>query len=126
MTPSTSDLDRGDVAEDGVVVHVAESDLDKHGAVLRNVGNLLEDLGPGTAVELVVHGAGIGLCLSSSPHAQSVQRLIDAGVVVVACRNTLTAKQIDLDELGRGVTVVPAGIGELVRKQRAGWAYVRP
>lgn len=126
MTLSTPDLNRGATAGDGVVVHVAEADHGKHAAVLRNVRNLLEDLGADTPVEVVVHGDGIGLCLSSSPHAEAVQGLIDAGVVVAACRNTLTGKQIDLDELNRGVTVVPAGIGELVRKQRAGWAYVRP
>jgi intracellular sulfur oxidation DsrE/DsrF family protein len=47
-------------------------------------------------------------------------------VVVAACENTLEMKGIGRDRLAAGVVTVPSGIGELVRKQQQGWAYVRP
>lgn len=110
----------------GVVVHVDEPGDDKHAAVLRNVSNLLDDLGDDTLVQIVAHGPGIGLCLTDSAHTDQVRSLIERGVVVAACQNTLRSREIGPDQLTPGVVTVPAGIGELVRKQRDGWAYVRP
>lgn len=52
--------------------------------------------------------------------------LISRGVMVAACENTLEANGIDRDRLAAGVVTVLSGIGELVRKQQEGWAYVRP
>ena len=43
---------------EGIVVHLDEAGPDKHVSVLRNVGNLLDELGDGTEIELVTHGAG--------------------------------------------------------------------
>jgi intracellular sulfur oxidation DsrE/DsrF family protein len=117
----------GTAASGGAVVHLDEEGDAKHQAVLRNVGNLVADLGDCTAVELVAHGPGIGLCLTDSPQAEDLQGLIARGVVVVAaCENTLEMKGIGHDRLAPGVVTVPSGIGELVLKQQQGWAYVRP
>lgn len=109
-----------------VVVHLDEEGDDKYRAVLRNVGNLVTDLGDRATVELVAHGPGIGVCLDDAPLAGTLQELIARGVVVAACGNTLEAKGISRERLAAGVLTVPSGIGELVRKQQSGWAYVRP
>ncbi len=110
----------------GVVVHLDEEGEDKYRTVLRNVGNLVTDLGDQATVELVAHGPGIGVCLTDSSLAQDLQDLIGRGVVVAACENTLEMKSIDRERLAAGVVTVPSGMGELVRKQQQGWAYVRP
>lgn len=110
----------------GVVVHLDESDEVKHEALVRNVGNLVDDVGDDVTVEVVVHGPGIGFCLSDSPDAGAVQSLLQRGVVVAACENTLHMKEIDRASLAPGVVTVASGVGELVRKQHEGWAYVRP
>ena len=112
--------------EGGVVVHLDEEGADKYRAVLRNVGNLLADLGDQARVELVAHGPGIGLCLADSSLAEDLHDLIGRGVVVAACENTLEMKGIARERLAAGVVTVPSGMGELVRKQQKGWAYVRP
>ena len=95
-------------------MHVGEDDEDKHAAALRNASNLLDDLGEDTEVEVVAHSGGIGLCLSDSPQAETVQTLIVRGVVVAACENTLRGKGIEHERLAQGVVTVAAGIGELV------------
>lgn len=110
----------------GVVVHVDEAGDDKHESVLRNVANLLNELGDGTPVEIVAHGPGIDLCLPDSSTADSVRSLLARGVIVAACENTMRSRAIAPEALTPGVVTVSAGIAELVRKQRDGWAYVRP
>jgi intracellular sulfur oxidation DsrE/DsrF family protein len=113
-------------APNGVVVHLDEADTDKQQAVLRNVGNLLDEMGPDLRVELVAHGPGISVCLTDSPHAATVTALIGRSVTVAACGNTMRMKHIEADRLADGVVTVASGLAELVRKQQDGWAYVRP
>ncbi|MHB1931109.1 MAG: DsrE family protein [Acidimicrobiales bacterium] len=110
----------------GVVVHLDEAEGAKQTAVLRNVGHLLDEMGPDLSVELVAHGPGIGVCLTDSPLLDTVTALMEREVTVVACENTMRMKDIPADRLITGVVTVPAGVAELVRKQQDGWAYVRP
>lgn len=118
-------LDSGNT-EAGVVVHLDEAAPDKHASVLRNIGNLLDELGGRTQIELVVHGPGLAAALADAPHAARMRELLGRGVAVAACANTMREKNVPTDALLDGVQVVPAGIAELVRRQREGWAYVRP
>lgn len=110
----------------GVVVHLVDADPGRQSDVLRNVRNLLEELDGGSPIEVVVHGGGVTAALSASPNAEHVARLIGLGVTLAVCNNTLQARDIASDELIAGATIVPAGIAELVRRQRDGWAYLRP
>jgi intracellular sulfur oxidation DsrE/DsrF family protein len=110
----------------GVVVHLDEADPGKHEAVLGNIANLLAELGEATVIELVVHGPGLAAALSGSPHAAETRRLIGRGVSVAACGNTMRREGVRPDRLIEGVSVVPAGLAQIVRRQRDGWAYVRP
>ncbi len=110
-----------------VLIHVDEGDPAKHAAVLRNVANLLDDLGADqTQIEIVAHGLGLDLLTNASGYAAQVGALHARGVMLAACHNTLRERQIDPVTLLPGVIIVPSGIGELVRRQQGGWLYVRP
>ncbi|MHB8878089.1 MAG: DsrE family protein [Myxococcaceae bacterium] len=110
-----------------VVFHLDEADAKKHESVLRNVNNLLDDLGQGqTHIELVAHGLGLDLLTGETGFAEQVAGLVRRGVVMAACNNTLRERGIARDRLLPDVTVVSSGVGELVRRQRVGWQYVRP
>ncbi len=110
-----------------VVVHLDEPDAKKHEAVLRNVRNLLEDLGEDRSeVELVAHGLGLDLLTGDTGLGGQLAELAARGVVLAACENTLRERGIPRERLLAGVSLVPSGIGELVRRQREGWQYVRP
>lgn len=113
-------------ATPGVVIHLDEAEPAKHEAVLRNIANMLDELGRDTPAELVVHGPGLAAALDSAPHAAAVRELLGKGVTVAACGNTMRQLNIPASRLIPGVRVVPAGIAELVRRQREGWSYVRP
>ena len=96
-------------------------------ATLRNLENLTAHYGPGHAsFEVVGHGAGIGLMLKgNAAQAARMEALARQGVIFAACNNTMKRKKIAKSELLPFVTVVPAGVAELIEKQEAGWAYIK-
>lgn len=109
----------------GVVFHINEDSLEKQRGALSNLANLRADM-PDVAVEVVALGKGIGFVLAEGPLAEEVAGLVPAGVRVAACRNTL--KAMDIDDIGLipGVTIVPAGVAEIVRRQQEGYSYYKP
>ena len=120
----------GDTPEGGplkVVVHVNVPEPGTQGAGLKNVTNLLKEA-PDTQVEVVCHGAGIGLVEKArTDHAEAVEALIKKGVKFVACENTMRQKSIRREDLLPGVGTVPSGAVEVVRKQQKdGFAYFKP
>ncbi len=79
------------------MVHLDEEGEGKHRAVLRNIANLLSDLGPLTRVELVAHGPGVALFLADGPLNEKLQDLIGRGMAAAACGNTLEAMGIGVE-----------------------------
>jgi intracellular sulfur oxidation DsrE/DsrF family protein len=110
----------------GVVLHLTEASADKHRAVLRNALNLLPELEPGTPIELVVHGEAIRLALPGQETAAALAEVLDAGIALVVCRNSMRSQNLTDDDLVHGAVVVPSGVGHLVARQGQGWAYLRP
>lgn len=109
-----------------VIFQVAEPGPALHEAALRNISNTLADLGPDTEVALMAYGAGLGLVTDETGFQDQVDDLVEQGVQMLACRNTMTRLRIPEDRLLQGVEIVSSGIGEIVRRQQQGWAYVRP
>ncbi len=110
-----------------VIFHLDEADAKKQASVLRNIRNMLEDLGDDqTQVELVAHGPGLDIFLDQSTVVDGIEELLARGVIMSACRNTLHERNIAQERLLPGVQIVSSGIGELVRRQQEGWMYVRP
>ena len=48
------------------------------------------------------------------------------GVLFAACAHSLSQLEIARNTLLESVEVVSSGVGELVKKQMEGWAYIRP
>lgn len=95
--------------------------------VLRNVGNLLDDETLELeAVALVAHGGGLDLVVKTGDHAEQVGELLERGVDVAACANTMRNNGLDETDLVDGVRGVSSGVGELTRLQHRGFAYLRP
>ena len=120
----------GDKPEGGplkVVVHVNFPESGVQGAGLKNVTNILK-AAPDAQIEVVCHGAGIGLVEKArTEHAEAVEALVKKGVKFVACENTMRQKSIRKDDLLAGVGTVPSGAVEVVRKQqRDGFVYFKP
>jgi len=74
----------------------------------------------------VTHGKGLGLVLKTNTALQKrLETISKSGVVLAACENTMRRKQVTKESLLPFATTVDSGIAEIVRKQEAGWAYIR-
>ena len=110
-----------------VVVQVSEADPVRWNFVLNNVKNLQDDLGAkNVTIEVVAYGPGIGMLKFDAPTNSRVSDAIKAGVIVSACENTMRNQNLAKADMHPSVAYVPAGVTEIVRRQREGWAYLRP
>jgi intracellular sulfur oxidation DsrE/DsrF family protein len=110
-----------------VVFHVNVDLEERWQEVLTNVENLQKTLGPeGVEIEVVAHGAGIGLVQSKNAALRDrVETIEKTGPVFAACSNTLHKRELTAADLTPGVKIVDSGIAEVVRRQEEGWSYVK-
>ena len=102
-----------------VLFHLDEPSKGRAEQVLRNIENLLADLGEkNVQVELVANGGGVKALVRNPDSDEAlIKSLAQKGVRFVACAHSLEALDIDQASLLDPVEAVPAGVGELVRKQ---------
>lgn len=95
---------------------------------LRNINNALDDprLKGKLQVEVVAFSDGVALYLKTSPYEKALKDLVERGVLVVQCANTLREKHIDRSQIFDFVGVVPSGNGELIIRQAEGWSIIKP
>ena len=111
----------------GVVFQVSDGDPQKWNLALNNVNNALDDLGEGTALEIVVYGpGGIAMVKADSVVAKRVEDALKRGVKIVACENTMKAMKLVPADMLPNIGFVKSGVVELIAKQQAGYAYIRP
>jgi intracellular sulfur oxidation DsrE/DsrF family protein len=110
-----------------VIVEMNVPGVGAYAKVLGNVSNLLKAFkGESTEVEIVCHDDGIGLLLvGSNPLRGRIERLHAAGVVFAACGNTLRGRGIERSQLPGFSIVVDSGVAEVVRREEAGWSYLK-
>ncbi len=99
---------------------------DQWNGVLNNVKNVREALGEQTEVVVIAHSHGLGLLLAKEgPIAERVQELAGQKVVFAACENTMKKRNVTRQDLHPASTTVDSGVAEVVRKQEAGWSYIK-
>ena len=109
-----------------VVFHVDDPGRWAH--ALRNVSNLIDALnGEPWAIEVLANGEAVRFYVSDNAQTgvELMNTLAARGVVFAACNNALRASRIAPESLPGYVTLVPAGVLELARKQREGYAYIK-
>lgn len=120
---STDDV----AAKTRIVVQVNESDARKWNAILGNLRNIQQELGHmRVAIAVVAIGPGLDMLMADSLVANEVQDALTAGVEFVACENTMHARKIERADLIEGIGYARAGYVEIVKRQQAGWTYLRP
>ena len=110
-----------------VVVELNVPGVGSYVKVLGNVTNLLKAFkGERTEIEIVCHDDGIDLLLvGTSPLRSRMEKLHAAGVVFAACGNTLRGRKIERSNLLPFSVVVDSGVAEVVRREEAGWSYIK-
>ncbi|ELZ22212.1 hypothetical protein C477_04299 [Haloterrigena salina JCM 13891] len=109
------------------VFHLIADDPDQRQTALTIAKNLTED----DSVEIddiaiVAQAEGIEPLTAGGDGSNMVEELLERGLSVKACGNTLELKDLAESDLVDGVETVPSGGGELTRLQDEGYAYIRP
>ena len=106
---------------------MSEADPAKWNMALNNAKNVQDELGAiNVDIEIVAFGAGINM-IKLDPVANSrVSEAIKSGISVVACENSIRTLKVNRSEIIAGVSFVPAGVLQIMRRQAEGWSYVRP
>jgi intracellular sulfur oxidation DsrE/DsrF family protein len=110
-----------------VVFQVSDADPAKWKLTLNNARNVVQDLGEDKVeIEIVAYGPGIAMLKRESTLAPRIAATLKSGAKVVACENTMHGQKLTYDDMLPNIGYVPAGVVELMKKQYAGWAYIRP
>ena len=114
-------------AKQRVVFQVSDNDPAKWNLALNNARNVQQDLGRGNVeIEIVAYGPGLGMLKMESKVADRLAAALDSNVSLVACENTMTNTKVNKSEMYGGIAYVQAGVTHIMKRQREGWAYIRP
>ena len=112
---------------DKVVMQVSDADPAKWNLALNNAKNVQQMIGADKVdVEIVVYGPGINMLKLDSAVAGRIDEAKSATVTIVACENTMKSFKLTRDDMLPNTSYVPAGVVELMKKQKEGYAYIRP
>ncbi len=110
-----------------VIFHVSDDDQKLWNQSLNNMAQLQKVLGKDNVeVELAVNGYGIGMLKLDSVVGNRVNDAVANGIKVVACEATMHGFKLTKDAMLASIGYVPGGAIEVVQKQTAGWAYLKP
>ena len=114
-------------AKHRVVFQVNVDGQEQWQGVLANVENLQKEFGlRNTQIEVVCFGKGVDMLLNTdAPLAERIAKDHAAGVIFAACQNTLRARKLSPADLLPSASTVDSGVAEIVRRQEAGWAYIK-
>ena len=110
-----------------MVIQVSDADPATLNIALVNAKNLQAAYAErgGVDLEIVVYGPAVRLLASDSEYAERIAATVAAGVPIVACRNTMSAMKLEPADMNARIGYVPVGAGEILERQRQGWAYLR-
>lgn len=94
----------------------------------RNINNALNDprLAGKLKIELIAFSGGTEALLKTSKYESDLKALVEKGVIVAQCNNSLKERKIDREQLFDFIAVVPSGNGELILRQGEGWSIIKP
>ncbi len=95
---------------------------------LRNLNNALNDprLAGKIQIELIAFAGGTDAYMKGGKYENDLKALVEKGVIVAQCNNTLRERKIDREQIYDFIAVVPSGNGELIIRQAEGWSVVKP
>ena len=110
-----------------LVLQVSDADPAKWNLALNNARNVQEDLGKDKVdVEIVAYGPGLNMLKADSKVADRLAQALDSNIGLMACENTMRNTKTTRDDMYGGIKYVDAGVVHIMKRQREGWAYVRP
>lgn len=95
---------------------------------IRNINNSLNDprLSGKIKIELVAFSGGTDAYLKGGKYEEELKALVEKGVIVSQCYNTLIERKINRDQIYDFIGLVPSGAGEIIIRQADGWSVIKP
>jgi intracellular sulfur oxidation DsrE/DsrF family protein len=114
-------------AKHRVIFQVSDNDPARWQLALSNARNVQTDLGKeNVQIEIVAYGPGIEMMKAESKVAGGLAAALDTSVGLIVCENTMQNNKVSRDEMYAGIGFVQAGVTHLMKRQKEGWAYIRP
>lgn len=108
-------------------VVIGVGDKAKVEGALANAFNLQKEFGAQCVrIEIVNFSSAVTMLTPMSPTGTQIKDALKAGIKIVACQNSMNKFKLTIDDLFPGITSVPSGVGELVKRQKEGWTYLQP
>jgi uncharacterized protein len=110
-----------------LVIQVSDAEPAKWNLALNNAKNVQEELGSANVeIEIVAYGPGLAMLKKDAVTSGRVDEASLSGIKLVACENTMRNQKLSKSDMHPAASYAPAGVVEIMQKQAAGWAYIRP
>lgn len=112
----------------GLVIQVSDNNPTVWHQALNVAEQVPANFGAPIAVQIVAFGHGMHMLRLESVVGARLQQAAAKGIALKACGTTMQKQNITESDLypSAKIEVVPAGAVEIIKKQRAGWNYLRP
>jgi intracellular sulfur oxidation DsrE/DsrF family protein len=108
-----------------VIVQVSTPEQRIWNQALNYVENLQQLYGKDKVeVEIVALGWGIGMLKFDSPLATRVADAMKRGATLQACEVTMGRQKLTRQDMLPDIGYVPAGLGQIIKRQKEGWSYI--
>jgi intracellular sulfur oxidation DsrE/DsrF family protein len=112
-------------AKERVVIQISTPDPKMWNQALNYLENLRDLYGADKVeLEVVALGQGIGVLKLEATQGPRVADALKAGVKVNACEVTMRRQKLSREDMLPNIGYVPAGLGQIIKRQREGWAYI--
>ncbi|WP_207346270.1 hypothetical protein [Arthrobacter sp. E3] len=120
----TAENDASNESRNSLVFHGFGGTGEQVAGVFRSALNAAAAL-PGTPIEIVIQGKAVAALTVGGGLADPANDVLQAGIAVLACENSMRSAAIERENLLPRVGTVPSAVVHLAERQWANWAYVR-
>lgn len=107
-----------------VIFHINEAE--KLALLVNNTINLKKDLGDQVMIEVVVNGPAITRLASFANTGDSLKKMLDQGIEIGGCSQSIRVNQLDASKLHPGVHIIEeGGVTRIVQRQQQGYLYLK-
>ncbi len=108
-----------------IIFQLTTNDTLAHKALMKQIGNITS-VEPSTKIEVVCHGPGLEMLqINKSVVSKKIKEFSDKGVVFNACEFSMSERKVLKENILPSAGFVKAGIIAIVKKQNAGWSYIK-
>ena len=112
-------------SKERVVIQVSTPEQRLWNQALNYIENLRELYGPDKVeIELVALGLGLGVLKLDSTQGPRVAESLKLGVHISACETTMRRQKLTREDMLPHIGFVPAGLGQIIKRQRKSWACI--